>query len=256
MSNKILLSIVIATCNRQKQLINCLKSLHKTFKKKNIEIIIIDQSDIILKFILKNLFYNKIIYKYSKIKNASCARNYGSKIARGTFIWFLDDDAKVINFNLEILNAKNNIFFISWKEKKNIFKSNYLYYKLNVLRMSGTPFYVVSRKDFLTIGGFNPLLGPGTKMGGGEDLDFLLRLNKIFKIRDFKFCGSISHSLCILSKKKKILYYKARGFVLGLNSEYVLFLLNFIYDIIVSYKYGIVRVISLVFGFSDAIRHK
>jgi glycosyltransferase involved in cell wall biosynthesis len=255
MSNKILLSIVIATCNRQRQLINCLKSLHNVFKEKNIEIIIIDQSDTSLQIILKKLF-RKIIYKYSKIKNASNARNYGSKLARGTFIWFLDDDAKVINFNLQILNKKKKIFFISWKEKKNIFKSNYFYYKLDIVRMSGTPFYVINKKDFLSIGGFNTLLGPGSNIGGGEDLDFLLRLNKIFKIKDFEFCGSISHSLCILSDKKRILYYKARGYVLGLNREYVLFFLNFIYDILVSYKYGIKRVIFLVSGFFNVIRHK
>lgn len=253
------LTIVIATCNRHLQLKKCIDSIYSIFYIKNfiseIEIRVIDQSN--EKFIYnseyKNLYKN-FFYQHVSIKNASYARNIGAKESRGEYIWFMDDDAELKDFDISVLYNGVDVFFISWKEKKKVFEINYFYNKLNLLRRSGTPFYILKKTIFYCAGSFNEILGPGSLMRGGEDLDLLIRINRLKTIKNFGCFGTLSHPLIQNDKEKKRSYYFARGYVLAINKEYLLFGINIIYDLFFCIRDGVIRPRELIKGFLLGIK--
>ena len=92
-NENIIISIIIPTYNREKFIINSIKSvLNQTFN--NFEIIIIDDcstdhtQDVIKKIKEKRIKYIKL----NKQKGASYARNIGIFLAKGKFISFQDSD--------------------------------------------------------------------------------------------------------------------------------------------------------------------
>ena len=230
--SKIVLSVIIATYNRHIKLDNCLSSLYKVIEREGfnsfVEIIVVDQSD--LKFMagIKYDIKSNYIYMQSHIRNAAHARNLGSEKAQGDYFWFLDDDAEVISMNFNSLLMTTGVIFISWKERHSVYINKYKYRKLNILRMSGTPFYILKSDHFRSVHGFSEQLGPGSEIGGGEDLDLLLRIDKFSYINDFVIQGQISHPVEQLDRNKQRVYYQARGYVLGKNKEFLLFLTNFV----------------------------
>lgn len=93
-----LVSIVIPTRNRSRQLSTLIKSLLNS-SYKNKEIIIINNGDPLSTFIIKGL---KIIQNKSNV-GLALARNQGAEIARGEYVLFIDDDNVVTKDMLEVL---------------------------------------------------------------------------------------------------------------------------------------------------------
>jgi glycosyltransferase involved in cell wall biosynthesis len=203
-------------------------------------VIVVDQSDITHDFCSSNFNFDLKIIR-SDIKNASLARNLGASHSNGDFLWFLDDDATVLSFPDLSVQDEKKVRFIEWYEKSVVFKSVYPIRKLNIVRRSGTPFYLVPRTYFDLVGGFDKCLGPGTEVKGGEDLDLLIRVNSYQRIDDFRNIGCISHHIDNDYTPKSYSYFYARGYVLIKNREYVLFVLNLIYDLSRFRRFGLTR---------------
>ena len=89
---KPLVSIIIVTLNREKELLKCLESLNQQTYQ-NYEVIILDNNsnDNTIKSINKKFPFVKI-YKAKKNLGTSYPRNAGVKFSNGDLIWFLDSD--------------------------------------------------------------------------------------------------------------------------------------------------------------------
>lgn len=97
-----LLSIVIPTYNGAKTISECLRSISNNFSKcKNqLEIIVVDDgsTDNTLEEVKKFSFNNfKVISKENG--GVSSARNAGIEVATGKYIWFIDSDDYLANFD-------------------------------------------------------------------------------------------------------------------------------------------------------------
>lgn len=151
---KPLVSVVIPTYNRCKEVMECLDSVLKC-NYKNLEVIVVDNAstDNTLEC-LKNLYTGdskiKIIHlRYNKM--AAGGRNAGIKVSRGKYLLFLDSDNIVdplmIDFLVEEMENNKNLGLVGplmlyEKDKKRIwFKGN----KIN---------YVTSKTSYLERGGY------------------------------------------------------------------------------------------------------
>lgn len=86
-----LVSIIIPTCEREKELKRAIDSV-KNQTYKNIEIVVIDNSDIPKDENFFNGDYSKVRYLYNDIsKDLSRARNQGIGLSTGDFVAFLND---------------------------------------------------------------------------------------------------------------------------------------------------------------------
>ena len=97
MSNNILVSIIIPTWNRKRQLKECLDTVfQQTYSNK--EIIVVDNGskDDTKKMIDKHFPDIRFIYNKDN-KGAAHAKNQGIKIAKGEFVWFLDSDSVILH---------------------------------------------------------------------------------------------------------------------------------------------------------------
>lgn len=177
-------SIVIVTYNTGKKLLaQNLDSLSKQ-KKKDFEILIVDNSD---KTDIKPIV-SKYILKYIKLKKnygLSLARNVGTKFARGAIVIFLDDDAiPAHNFVEKHIRAykEYDIFGLRGKSlprTPSIY--NYLasHYDLGDQTMP-CPINLEGNSSFkrdvlIEMGGFNPEL---QKAGGHEGTELTYRIVK------------------------------------------------------------------------------
>lgn len=104
------ISIVVPLYNKEKYIENCLTSLLLQ-NYKNIEIIVIDDgstdssSDICFSLIQNT---SKIIYKKTKNKGCSSARNEGIELATGKYITFVDaDDSVYKNIYVDMIDKIN-----------------------------------------------------------------------------------------------------------------------------------------------------
>ncbi len=87
-----LVSVIIVTRNRKKDLIDCVQSLIDS-KYSPIEIIVIDNaSDKPLKTWFVKKFPRVILYSSKENLGAAQGRNEGIKLAKGEFLLFMDDD--------------------------------------------------------------------------------------------------------------------------------------------------------------------
>lgn len=89
-----LVSVVIPTCNRSKEIVNCLESVFKSNYKK-IEVIVVDNasSDDTVSRLTK--YFSKANFKLIKVKEnlgAGGGRNRGAKEATGKYLLFVDSD--------------------------------------------------------------------------------------------------------------------------------------------------------------------
>lgn len=91
-----LLSIVVVTRNRQAELHRCLRSLthlsHQSF-----EIVVIDNAstDGLAEMVAQD-FPDVRLFRADRNFGCGVGRNIGARVARGDYIWFIDDDAEVI----------------------------------------------------------------------------------------------------------------------------------------------------------------
>lgn len=100
------LSLVIATMNREKELLECLESVHKQTLLPN-EIIIVDDGNLETEKV-KKAIGNGIGFQYHKKTqpSLSASRNKGARMAAHEFILFLDDDVILEpNFIEEIMRV-------------------------------------------------------------------------------------------------------------------------------------------------------
>lgn len=113
--NIIELSVVIPVYNAERYLHNCLDSIVRQIQSDKVEVIIVDDgsSDASGKICDQYaLIYNfiKVIHK----KNEGCyqSRILGSRLARGTYLWFVDSDDWIaessIGTILELIDKKNS----------------------------------------------------------------------------------------------------------------------------------------------------
>jgi glycosyltransferase involved in cell wall biosynthesis len=228
--NEVDISFIIATLNRENELKECVTSIiNGNFSRKyRIEIIIVDQSEDISDF-TSTLDVPITVLKHQK--GASASRNYGATFAKGNFLFFIDDDAKIISIKTEfIFDTKCNVYFFEWLEKPYKPKKLPFFRKINILRKSGTTFYVVNRKLFNLVSGFNESFGPGKLITACEDLDLLLRIDKVKKIYIDSYIGYISHPLNDNLIKYKSYQY-SRGFILAANREYALIVFEIIFSL-------------------------
>lgn len=94
-NSKELISVILVTRNRKKELLRCLKSL-QIANYKQIEIIIVDNdtNPPVLSW-LKKSPPNVNIIRSEKNLGAAGGRNLGIRFAKGNFLLFIDDDAKI-----------------------------------------------------------------------------------------------------------------------------------------------------------------
>ena len=111
--NKIKFSIIIPHYNNIKDLKNCLSSIYNQDISNTLyEVIVIDDCSLknpryqLKKYI--NSYINFIFFKLSKNSGPGIARNYGIKLAKGEYIFFIDsDDTLNVNTFKILLNLVN-----------------------------------------------------------------------------------------------------------------------------------------------------
>ncbi len=88
-----LVSVIVVTRNRKKELIKCLQSLQASDYRR-IEIVVVDNDTTPpVSSWLKNKFKGVELVRSAKNLGAAGGRNLGLKFARGDFLLFMDDDA-------------------------------------------------------------------------------------------------------------------------------------------------------------------
>jgi GT2 family glycosyltransferase len=117
--SKIDISIIIATRNREKLLSKTIEKACLAIENTNAEIIVINDSDSPLSF--RNQFSKRFLCLDNPKKGVSSARNLGASNAKGSILFFLDDDMwinkEVIDWiNLFLLKNKNTdaVYNINW----------------------------------------------------------------------------------------------------------------------------------------------
>jgi len=125
---KVLISVVVVTLDRKKDLIKCLNSL-RTSDYKKIEIIVVDNgSNSSVASWIKGKFANVKIVRSDKNLGAAGGRNLGIKFAKGNYLLFMDDDAEadkaMISELLKVIQTNSMIGIVHPKiydsEKRNI----------------------------------------------------------------------------------------------------------------------------------------
>jgi len=177
-----MISVIIPTFNRKKELIKALKSvLRQTYS--DFELLIIDDgsTDGTREKVKKFLGDKRIKYFYQENSGVSCARNLGIKKAKGEYIAFLDSDdefrrkkleiqlEEMIKFDVELsicnsIEVQENEVEVFSKYKES-FLFNQKFYAKNKIPVSGTFFMIKNESPIL----FNENLPTS------EDLDFVMR---------------------------------------------------------------------------------
>lgn len=116
--NRELISVVIPTYNRYKELIRALESV-KNQTYKNLEVIIIDDNvdqklSKKIEILIKNKYNNYIYIKNQENIGGALSRNKGIEIAKGKYISFLDDDDEYYPNKIE----EQYKFFIEKKDEE------------------------------------------------------------------------------------------------------------------------------------------
>ena len=97
MTNNVLVSIIIVSLNRKKELLKCIKSISEQ-SYKDFEILLIDNnSNDGSCEIIKSTFPDTKIYKTKKNLGTSYTRNAAINFSSGNLIWFLDSDVYLLN---------------------------------------------------------------------------------------------------------------------------------------------------------------
>lgn len=184
-----MISLIIPTINRKKELINLLESIYIN-KYKDIEVIVVDQNP--------EGFLDEIIFNYKKklnllhlnvkFKGASKARNYGYKFSSGDIINFPDDDSELskdILINVDKFYYENDNIDIIFgrtidKESNNTsvikFNENRCNVTIkNIYRTTVECTMFIKRETFKELSGFDETLGVGTYYGAEEGSDIVLR---------------------------------------------------------------------------------
>ncbi|HXT83613.1 MAG TPA: glycosyltransferase [Verrucomicrobiae bacterium] len=201
----ILISIIIATRNRENILWETVEKACMVIENRNAEIIIVNDGDQPLKMPIE--YRHKIRYFDNYKRGVSAARNYGVSKSTGTFLFFVDDDMWINKEAMQWITGQ-------MKEEKNtkaVYNLNWEYPKSLQMKLSKTKVgnfildasyntmwgrmhergakptnglykfqhaasgSLVMHKDiFSLVGGYNESL-----IFQGEDIDLSARLNKL-----------------------------------------------------------------------------
>lgn len=188
-----MISVVIPTFNRDLVINRSINSIvSQTFK--NWEIIVIDDGGtddteaIIKKYQHK---YNNIFYYKFPNMGANIARNIGAGLSKGELIAFLDSDDTWTSRRLELVSKEyqndNEKFFITdFKgngdrigkiKRKFLDSNNFKQILLSHNLVGGTSNYVVPRKLFFEIQGFDQ------DLTSCQDHDFINRLTNTYELK-------------------------------------------------------------------------
>ena len=187
-----MISVVIASRNRQKKLLKCVGSILKN-RHLNFEVIIVDQT----KSPIKNSVQNSCVrYFHRPGKGKSKALNIGISKAQGSILAFTDDDCIV---SKSWLNSIDN-FFKQHRDVDAVFGQTFPYLPNNhsdlICPCCSKPFnktsyflfpiyhskigfgnnMAIKKNAIKKIGQFKEWLGPGTLVPAAEDADLIIRL--------------------------------------------------------------------------------
>ena len=193
-----LISVVIATRDRGAAVLRAIESIVPGpggSEANPCELIIIDQSDddasaVALAPYLRS---QQIRYQKTSSRGLGAARNEGMRLARGEWVAFTDDDCSVrAHWCSELQRACNvdariGIVFGNvvegWHDRTAGFIPSYVRKGSCLARslsqkhqVEGIGACMALRKSvWAALGGFDPLLGAGTRFHAAEELDFVLR---------------------------------------------------------------------------------
>lgn len=187
--NRIEVSIVIPTFNRQESLLRTLDSLfNQTFPQENFEIIIVDDgstddTETFVHEIQKS--HPNLCYIKQKNKGAASARNLGIFNAKGEIVGFTDDDCIVSSKWVELaIESLKNIEFCGVQgvtlPQKEIKNQNKIFYYADVAIITGDEKYrtygtgniFYRKKNLIEVSGLDE------KLSFAEDDDLAFRLIK------------------------------------------------------------------------------
>lgn len=183
-------SLIVATVNREKEILSFLESIRKSkISLDKIEVIIVDQNETIdLTTIIDK--YNssfQIIHIKSSEKGVSRNRNIGIRLATGDIIGFPDDDCEYLENTLNIVFETFNKFsdldavigriidetgqdcIRKWSRRHEKVTTRNFYSK-----MSAITIFKKNKKEIF----FDEEFGPGSKYGSSEDTDLLYQIIK------------------------------------------------------------------------------
>ena len=223
------LSLVLCTYGRTNEVDNFLDSIYRQTKKPT-EIIIVDQNEEnILHYIIKKWSEKlPIIHKRVNFKGASRSRNFGAKQAVSALIAFPDDDClypprlienitKLFQQKEEfetILTAKIEPSEISSRLSKPSLNYSWVTSSLDLFKAKAETSNIFARKSKLKSLPFifNENIGPGanTPWASNEETDLLIRLLKqgikIIKLKEL----SIAHHSLQVSPARSLKYGMGR----------------------------------------------
>lgn len=253
-------SIVIASLDRHAELTRCLASLHNALERAAwlvCEVIIVDQSATLYQAERQYFFPITVI---AAAAGASHARNIGLQHACRDYVWFLDDDAQVVRFlpvSPEQLHG-HPILFAHWRERPSPARrclDGGLLSRLWLIRVSGSPFYLLPRRLAAQVDGFDELLGPGREIAAGEDLDLLLRARLLAETEQpVIYIAELSHPATPPPAFKRMLYARARGYVLAKNHWHLAMAMEVVYSLLAILRGDLHRISSLLRGYADGRR--
>jgi len=193
------ISVIIPTCNRQRELIQSIRSVINQSYIGEIEIIIVDDSIHSNKKIIENEFSTllknnrsrKIIYIHKAKKEGSpVARNIGIQKSNGEFIAFLDDDdlwlPEKIKKQVDLLEKEKDVsLVICYSLDKRFGRERinrppkFISHEtvLNAFNLSSTSSYLMRKDVIYKLGGFD------IKLPSAQEYDLAIRLSKEHKIR-------------------------------------------------------------------------
>jgi GT2 family glycosyltransferase len=187
-------SVVVPTRNRPDQIGPCVESILAN-SYPSMELIIVDQSDARDSEAALIAFRQdpRLRYVATNTRGAARARNLGIESSSADLIAFTDDDCRVptdwIDRIVELFDNEPTagVIFGRVDIPENALEGDFLASFEPVRRSYEGEFprglepwgisanMAVRRKALDDIGGFDPLLGPGSKFKAGEDVDFAIR---------------------------------------------------------------------------------
>ncbi len=196
-------SIIVATKDRPESIKDFLISLRDTeiISRKDVEVIIVDNNSKYGQ--IKNIckIYRAIYYKECKL-GKSYALNKGIELSKGRYLIFTDDDIVIknnnwlnqlyrpfekmpklgyVSGNILAFNRRNAVADL-WEKKGGLSKgSKEKYFSKELLskfrfipwpltKICAGANCIIPKKVLLEVGGYNPIFGPGGRMGHGESL--------------------------------------------------------------------------------------
>lgn len=182
-------SLVIATLNDSGSLADCLASMVGIDPKTRFEVIIVDQNgdDRVVSLVAQFAGQLDIVHERVAFRGACRARNLGSRLARGEWLGFPDDDCQLLPDTLseveklasdpqikvvtgQTIDSAGTPNMLRWEQKTTEFS------RWNMFECLTEATLFVRRDAFWAAGGFDECFGPGTSFPAAEGIDLMNRL--------------------------------------------------------------------------------